>query len=216
MQNRKEQGMANKRFDRVERLTDNRFLNLYEMDAYTELGAPFHYYFASRNPEEKLKLRTHDVHAEGIVIYPVWKDDPEKLVMIRQYRYPLDAWLYELPAGLIDEGEDAKAAAVREMKEETGLSFEVYEGGSVAFRRSFFLGAGFTDECSQAVYGYASGSVSAEDMEATESIQVWIVDKKEAMRILEEERVSLRCAYLLMQFLRMDAAAPFAFLDGLK
>ena len=213
MQNGKEQGMANKRFDRVERLTDNRFLNLYEMDAYTEQGAPFHYYFASRNPEEKLKLRTHDVHSEGIVIYPVWKDDPEKLVMIRQYRYPLDAWLYELPAGLIDEGEDAKAAAVREMKEETGLSFEVYEGGSAAFRRSFFLGAGFTDECSQAVYGYASGSISTEDMEATESIQVLIVDKKEAMRILEEERVSLRCAYLLMQFLRVDAEAPFAFLD---
>lgn len=209
-------GMDGKRFDRVEKLTDNRFLNLYEMDAYTEKGMPFQYYFASRNPEEKLKLRTHDVHAEGIVIYPVWKDDPEKLVMIRQYRYPLDAWLYELPAGLIDAGEDANAAAVREMKEETGLSFEVYEGGCAAFRRSFFLGAGFTDECSQAVYGYASGTVNADAMEATESIQVLIVDKKEAMRILQEERVSLRCAYLLMQFLRMNGAEPFGFLEVSK
>ncbi len=209
-----EVSVRNQRFDRVEKLTENRFLNLYEMDAYTEKGEPFHYYFASRNPQEKLKLRTHDVHAEGIAIYPVWKEEPDKIVMIRQYRYPLDAWLYELPAGLIDEGEDAKQAAVREMKEETGLTFEVYEGGHEAFRRSFFLGAGFTDECSQAVYGYASGTVSADAMEDTESIQVLIVDKREAMRILQEERVSLRCAYLLMQFLRMKGEEPFAFLEA--
>ena len=202
-----------KRFDKVTKLSDNRFLNLYEMDAYTQNGQPFHYYFASRNREENLKLRTHDIHAEGIVIYPVLKEDTEKLVMIRQYRYPLDAWLYELPAGLIDTGENADQAAVREMKEETGLIFEVYKGGMEQLRRSFFLGAGFTDECSQAVFGYASGTVNAAYQEDMESIQVVIVDKKEAIRILKEERVSLRCAYLLMQFIHMKKGEPFAFLE---
>lgn len=202
-----------KKYTAVRKLTDNRFLNLYEMDALTNTGAPFNYYFASRNSEEKLPLLTGKLCSNGIVIYPIWKRNPEKIVMLRQYRYPLDAWLYELPAGLIDEGETASEAAVREMKEETGLTFTPYEGGNPSFRRPVYLGAGLTDETSTSVFGYADGEISGRFRESTESIEVLLVDKKEAARILKEERVSLRAAFLLMSFLRMDGAKPFAFLD---
>lgn len=50
-------------------------------------------------------------------------------------------------------------------------------------------------------------------MEDTESIQVLIVDKAEAARILREEKVSIRAAYLLMNFLHADKQAPFRFLE---
>ena len=202
-----------KKYTAVRKLTDNRFLNLYEMDALTNTGAPFNYYFASRNSEEKLPLLTGKLCSNGIVIYPIWKRNPEKIVMLRQYRYPLDTWLYELPAGLIDEGETASEAAVREMKEETGLTFTPYEGGNPSFRRPVYLGAGLTDETSTPVFGYADGEISGRFRESTESIEVLLVDKKEAARILKEERVSLRAAFLLMSFLRMDGAEPFAFLE---
>lgn len=202
-----------KKYTAVRKLTDNRFLNLYEMDALTNTGARFNYYFASRNSEEKLPLLTGKLCSNGIVIYPIWKRNPEKIVMLRQYRYPLDAWLYELPAGLIDEGETASEAAVREMKEETGLTFTPYEGGNPSFRRPVYLGAGLTDETSTSVFGYADGEISGRFRESTESIEVLLVDKKEAARILKEERVSLRAAFLLMSFLRMDGAEPFAFLE---
>ena len=202
-----------KKYTAVRKLTDNRFLNLYEMDALTNTGAPFNYYFASRNSEEKLPLLTGKLCSNGIVIYPIWKRNPEKIVMLRQYRYPLDAWLYELPAGLIDEGETASEAAVREMKEETGLTFTPYEGGNPSFRRPVYLGAGLTDETSTSVFGYADGEISGRFRESTESIEFLLVDKKEAARILKEERVSLRAAFLLMSFLRMDGAEPFAFLE---
>ncbi|MCI8976054.1 MAG: NUDIX hydrolase [Lachnospiraceae bacterium] len=202
-----------KKYTAVRKLTDNRFLNLYEMDALTNTGAPFNYYFASRNSEEKLPLLTGKLCSNGIVIYPIWKRNPEKIVMLRQYRYPLDAWLYELPAGLIDEGETASEAAAREMKEETGLTFTPYEGGNPSFRRPVYLGAGLTDETSTSVFGYADGEISGRFRESTESIEVLLVDKKEAARILKEERVSLRAAFLLMSFLRMDGAEPFAFLE---
>lgn len=202
-----------KRYTDIRRQTDNRFLNLYEMDALTESGQAFSYYFASRNDREQIKALTHDMHAEGIVIYPVWREEPDKLVLIRQYRYPVDAWLYELPAGLIDAGETAAQAAVREMKEETGLDFTVYEGGDPSYRRAFFLGAGMTDESTQAVFGYASGTPRSDFQEATESIRVLLADRAEARRILREERVSLRCAYLLMQFIHGNEKNPFAFLE---
>ena len=202
-----------KKYTKIHKLSDNRFLNLFKLDALTDSGRQFDYFFVSRRNADKIKLLTGDISAEGVVIYPILKEEPEKIVMIRQYRYPLGDYLYELPAGLIDDGETPDIAAVREMKEETGLDFEVYRGGNDAYRRPFFMGAGFTDESCNAVFGYASGTVSRDDMEDTESIQVITVDKTEASRILREEKVSLRAAYLLMDFLHSKADEPFAFLD---
>ena len=202
-----------KKYTKIHKLSDNRFLNLFKLDALTDSGRQFDYFFVSRRKADKIKLLTGDISAEGVVIYPILKEEPEKIVMIRQYRYPLGDYLYELPAGLIDDGDTPDIAAVREMKEETGLDFEVYRGGNDAYRRPFFMGAGFTDESCNAVFGYASGTVSRDDMEDTESIQVITVDKTEASRILREEKVSLRAAYLLMDFLHSKADEPFAFLD---
>ena len=75
------------------------------------------------------------------------------------------------------------------------------------------MGAGFTDESCNAIFGYASGSISRRDQEDTESIQVLIADKQEVRRILREEKVSIRAAYLLMSFLHMTKNEPFGFLD---
>lgn len=202
-----------KKYTNVNKISDNKFLNLFHMNALTDAGREFDYYFVSRRKEDKLKLFTKDIQAEGVVIYPICKEEPDKIIMIRQYRYPLDDYLYELPAGLIDEGETPSQAAIREMKEETGMDFEVYEEGNQAYRRPFFMGAGFTDESCNAVFGFASGNISREQMEDTESIQVLVVDRQEAERILAEEKVSLRAAYLLMQFIHAEDEKPFSFLD---
>jgi ADP-ribose pyrophosphatase len=201
-----------KKYTGIQKLSDNKFLNLFHLDALTDSGHPFDYFFVSRRKADQIKLLTKDSAAEGVVIFPVLKEDPEKVVLIRQYRYPLDDVLYELPAGLIDAGETPECAAIREMKEETGLSFEVYTGGDAAYRRPFYMGAGFTDESCNAVFGYASGTVSRRDQEDTESIQVLIAGKEEVRRILREEKVSIRAAYLLMSFVHMADNDPFGFL----
>lgn len=202
---------GNRKYTAVRKLTDNRFLNLYEMDALANDGAPFHYYFASRNREDELPLLTGEIPSNGIVIYALREDDPSRIVMIRQYRYPLGAYLYELPAGLVDQGETAEQAAVREMQEETGLSFSPCMDIAPCFRRPYFLGAGITDETSTSVFGYVSGNVSAAHLESTEDIEVLFVDKEEAKRILKEERISLRAAFLLTVFINSDENVPFAF-----
>lgn len=203
-----------KKYTNIKKLTDNRFLNLYEMDALDSKGMPFHYYFASRNREEALPLKTGEIMQNGIVIYALWKEDPSKIVMVRQYRYPLDAYIYELPAGLIDAGETAKEAAIREMKEETGLDFEPYENGDAAYERPYFLGAGLTDETSMSVFGFAKGNISDAFLESTESIEVLLVDRQKAKKILREERVSLRAAFLLIPFIHGNDEHPFYFLDS--
>jgi len=67
--------------------------------------------------------RTVDVdvvrHAKSVVIAPV--PEPGKIVLIRQFRYPINRFLWELPAGSVDSGEAPEQAARRECHEEIGL-----------------------------------------------------------------------------------------------
>lgn len=202
-----------KKISAIQKVTDNPHLNLYHLDARNRKGELFDYYFASRNSKEQLKLVTKSMEPEGIVIYALTEEKEPRLVLIKEYRYPLDEKIYALPAGLVDKGETPGMAAVREMKEETGYLFCEYTGGDACFRRPFFMGPGFTDEASCAVYGTVSLKGELPECEETEEIQVVLADKKRVRQILTEEKVSLRGAYLMMQFLSMDKEKPFAFLD---
>ena len=202
---------SRKHFTSVEKQTDNPFLNLYHINALGRDGTPFHYYFASRNKENEIKHKTHSMLPEGMAVYAV-TEDGGRLVLVRQYRYPVDEYLYELPAGLIEPGETAEEAACREMLEETGWKLKVYEGGEPAFRRPYFLAQGLTDESGSLIYGTVTEQVG-QHQENTEDIQVILADRREALRILREERVSMRCGLMLQQFLKADDKEPFAFLE---
>lgn len=195
----------------VRQLTDNPFLNLYEIDAADTKGKHFHYYFASRNDADHIKIRTKTTKPEGIVIYAATTEPEPRLVLLRQYRYPLDDYMYELPAGLIDGDESPALAAIREMKEETGLEFTEYTGGSDRYRRPYYLGPGMTDETDATVYGTVSGAISGALNEDTEDIQVFLADKEMIRQILAKEHVSMRGAYLMMLFLQSEHA--FSFLE---
>ena len=63
---------------------------------------------------------TQDVvrHSKSVVLIPI--PEPGKIVLIRQYRYAVNAWMWELPAGSVDEGETPEQAAARECHEEIG------------------------------------------------------------------------------------------------
>lgn len=51
----------------------------------------------------------------------------ERVILVRQYRYPIDQTTYELPGGVIERNEDPKQAAKREMEEETGYTSDDIE-----------------------------------------------------------------------------------------
>jgi ADP-ribose pyrophosphatase len=78
-------------------------------------------------------------HPPSVVILPITSDGD--VVLVRQYRHAIGRWLWELPAGSMDPGEEAEAAAVRECHEETGLVAERVERVG-----TFFPTPGYCDE----------------------------------------------------------------------
>lgn len=204
-----------RKIERITQLTNNRFVNLYEMDMDTN-GKKGKYYVASRAKEiDELKIKTRENTADGVVIYSVYRDEEkgeDKLVLIRQYRVPLDDYIYEFPAGLVEVGEDFHDAGVRELKEETGLILEPVHADEM-YTRPYFMTVGMTDESCGTVYGYASGTPSKEGQEETEEIEIVLADREEVRRILKEEHVAVVCAYMLMHFLNTPDGHTFDFLN---
>lgn len=194
----------------VEKQTNNRFVNLYSVKATSVHNTPVSYFVASRAESiEKLKLKTKENTPDGVIIYSVYGEKKDKVVLIRQYRYTLDDYIYEFPAGLVEPGEDFHEGAVREMYEETGLTLKPLKVAK-AFERPYFTTIGMTDESCATVYGYASGEISKAAQEDSEEIEVVLADREEVKRILKEENVAIMCAYMLMHFLKDEE--PFEFL----
>lgn len=196
----------------VEKKTDNRFLNIYDLQYENKVGGQGIYHIASRGASiEELKLKTHKNKPDGVIIYALYGPKRDKVVMVRQYRFSVDDYVYEFPAGLVDAGETYGQAGARELKEETGLDFTPVKADEM-YSKPLFTTVGMTDESCATVYGYASGKISKEGLEDNEDLEVIIADRKEVRRILKEENVSINCGYLLMHFLCHTTEDPFYFL----
>jgi ADP-ribose pyrophosphatase len=78
-------------------------------------------------------------HRGSVGILPVTDDD--QVVLVRQYRYPPDAFVWEIPAGRLEPGEEPAVAAARELEEEVGL-----HPGHLEPVTSYLTSPGFCDE----------------------------------------------------------------------
>jgi ADP-ribose diphosphatase len=87
-----------------------------------------------------LHTRREVVRHSGSVAVLAVQDDG-KIVLVRQYRYPVDAFVWELPAGRLDDGESPEQAAQRELQEEIG-----FKAGQLQKMAFFHTTPGFCDE----------------------------------------------------------------------
>ena len=141
------------RIKKAVQLTENPHLNLYELETQDRKGHPGCYYVASRAKHtEDLELVRKQQKPDGVIIYSLYGEKRDKVVLVRQYRYPIDGYLYEFPAGLVEPGEDYHDAAVREMKEETGLDLQPIPVDNF-YAKPYYTTIGMTDECCATVYG---------------------------------------------------------------
>jgi ADP-ribose pyrophosphatase len=111
-----------------------------------------------------VRARRDVVHHSGSVVVLAVEErmGQPHILLERQYRHAATSFLWELPAGRIDEGEKALAGAKRELLEETG-----YTANSWKLILKFYVSPGFMDE-TMAVYmatGLQAGKAQPEDDE---------------------------------------------------
>lgn len=119
---------------KIVKQTDNKFLNMF----VAEYGENIKYFFASRRTEKDLQ-NPHKVDA--VKVLPYIKSTNE-IVFIKNFRYVVNDFVYELPAGLVDNGENAIDGAKREVQEEIGATvLDIKKVSNVGF-----TSVGLTDE----------------------------------------------------------------------
>jgi ADP-ribose pyrophosphatase len=120
--------------------------------------------------------------------------DEERLVMIRQYRYPLGKVMLEFPAGHVEKGEDPLRTARRELKEETGFGARKIER-IYAYHPS-------VSKSKQVVHVFCATGLSDDKTrhDSTEDIEVDIVGVRNLRKMIQEhevENAGTLIAYLL-------------------
>ena len=131
-------------------------------------------------------------HAASVVLIPV--QDDGRVILVRQFRAPLRKETWELPAGSLDPGETAEAAAARECEEEVGVRPRRLER-----IRGLFPAPGFCDE--ELIYFKATdlrrpapGSPHRPDEDEDIHAQAFTVAEANAM-VARGEIVDLKTAY---------------------
>ena len=96
----------------------------------------------------------------------VLDDDAERMLLIWRHRFIIDRWVWELPGGYIDPGENGPAAAAREVEEETG-----YRPRTIEHILTFQPMAGTADSANEIYLARGADQVSAPDANETETIR---------------------------------------------
>nr|WP_300004459.1 NUDIX hydrolase [Tissierella sp.] len=90
-------------------------------------------------PDKKYSKREIIEHPGGVAIIAI--TDEDSLVLVKQYRKPVEDFLLEIPAGKLELNEEPRETAIRELKEETGL-----ESDKLNYISEFYTSPGYTDE----------------------------------------------------------------------
>ena len=110
-------------------------------------------------------------------------DDKKRILLVRQYRLPANKYLWELPAGKVDEGETPLQAARRELIEETG-----YRAKRWSHHCNYYASPGFLTETMTILLaeGLTQGEAAPED---DEKIELHMTPLSEVLRLIRAGKI---------------------------
>lgn len=196
--------MKENKIKKLTPMAESKFLSLYDIEYKNKLGNLKHWTVASRKDFETLKGQYFEGKEEKVdaAIIAAFHVDSKKLVCIRQFRVPLNDYVYELPAGLIDGNESFDAAAARELKEETGL--ELIAVNHEKTKGKVYASAGMTDESAAMVFCTCKGNLSKEFLEEDEDIEVMLLSREEIKELLKKDvKMDMRAFIMFQAFAGM-------------
>lgn len=121
-------------------------------------------------------------HPGGAGVVPIF--DNGDILLIRQYRYPIDRYIWEIPAGKLDiPGEDPKDCVARELIEETG-----FQASTIDKLITFFPSPGFSDEVLH-VYKATGLTPAKLNQGADEVIEIHRFAQKDVARLIAAREI---------------------------
>ena len=168
----------------------NKFLSFYKINARDKEGKEISYSIASRNSEENLVAKTGVNTTNAVMVIP--RTDNFKFLIIKQFRYAVNDYVYEFPAGLIDEGENCIKAGVRELFEETG-----YTGVRAKILVDCgYSSVGMTDESLSIIKVKCIGKPDYSHNEKIEDIEVLELSARELKELIKDKskKIDLKTA----------------------
>jgi 8-oxo-dGTP pyrophosphatase MutT (NUDIX family) len=140
------------------------------------------------------------VHFVGLAAGIVALDDEDRVLLVGQHRYPLDAYSWEIPEGGVPSGENPLEGARRELREETGVVAATWrEIGR------FHLSNSVTDEAGVLYLATDLARESAAP-EATEELAVRWIPFAEAVAMTLDGRITDAMAIMGIQRVALDRA----------
>ncbi|MGE4589280.1 MAG: NUDIX domain-containing protein [Acidaminococcaceae bacterium] len=148
------------------------------------------------NGREAVRELVH--HPGAVAILPILEDG--SIVFVKQYRYPLDSVLYEIPAGKLEINEEPLKCAIRELSEETG-----YSAAKWSKLTTIATTPGFTDEI---IHLYLAEGLELHEQHTDddEFIEVVTIEKEDVRKMLLAEAIfdAKTLSALYLYFLRKE------------
>ena len=185
----------------IKTLVETKFISLYDIKYLNKNNQEKSWTVASRKSKDILEgiyLENKKDKLDAVIICAYHKQQ-NKLVIIKEFRVPINKYIYELPAGLVDSDDDNfEETVIRELKEETGLN--VIEIKKDLSSNQVYLSPGMTDESAAFVYCICDGEVSKDYLEDDEDIEAILISQDEAKDILKNSSTPLDIrVYLALQ-----------------
>ncbi|WP_315069863.1 NUDIX hydrolase [uncultured Clostridium sp.] len=193
--------MKKNKITKIKTLVETKFLKLYEAEYENKIGNSRTWTIASRKDNDTIQKHFFENKEDDVdaVIIAAFHREEKKLVIIKQFRIPINDYIYELTAGLIDPGEDVKSTISRELMEETGL--RLVDIIKTKGKEKVYVSPGMTDESLAFVYCICEGEISDEHLEDDECIEAILVSQEEANKLIQSnEKFDVKCFLLLQSF----------------
>lgn len=177
----------------IRKVNEGKFITRYDLEYETKDHKKKVYEIISRDKNIDSIDTLRNSHTDGVVIIMTDEDD-EKILLNKEYRMSVGGFVYNFPAGLIDDGETPEQAARRELKEETGLNIIQIEDQLF----DSYSAIGFSNETNAVIIGKAEGTFAPSTSTLEEIYAGWYT-KAEVRELLKDKHFAARTqAYCYM------------------